>query len=123
MEVDRMKTLYVEVMSSSEALKRVARAWKGASAAKQSEATIGLGSIAELTNLLSPKRMELLRHVAQSPGLSIRKLAQELGRDYKNVHTDVSELESRHLLERDNDGGVIAPYDQLVIRAALRQAA
>jgi predicted transcriptional regulator len=123
MEVDRMKTLYVEVMSSSEALKRVARAWKSASTAKQSEATIGLGSIAELTNLLSPKRMELLRHVAQSPGLSIKKLAQELGRDYKNVHTDVAELESRHLLERDSGGGITAPYDQLVIRAALRQAA
>ena len=118
-----MKALYVEVMSSSEALKRMARAWKSASAARQSEATIGLGSIAELTNLLSPKRMELLRHVAQGPGLSIKKLAQELGRDYKNVHTDVSELESRHLLERDSDGGITAPYDQLVIRAALRQAA
>ncbi|HSW83849.1 MAG TPA: hypothetical protein VLH12_10260 [Usitatibacter sp.] len=118
-----MKTLYVEVMSSGEALKRIARAWKTATAAKHTDATIGLGSIAELTNLLSPKRMELLRHVAQSPGLSVKRLAKDLRRDYKNVHTDVSELEARHLLERNGDGRVIAPYDQLVIRAALRQAA
>ncbi len=93
------------------------------SSGKQADATIGLGSIAELTALLSPKRMELLRHVAQSPGLSIRGLAQDLGRDYKNVHTDVSELESRHLLERDGAGRVTAPYDELIIRAPLRQAA
>ena len=118
-----MKVLYVEVMSSGEALKRFARAWKGATAGKQAEATIGLGSIAELTALLSPKRMELLRHVAQRPKLSIRALAQALRRDYKNVHTDVSELEARHLLERDSSGLVTAPYDELVIRAPLRQAA
>lgn len=118
-----MKTLYVEVMSSGEALKRFSRAWKSASSGKVTDATIGLGSIAELTALLSPKRMELLRHVAQSPGLSIRGLAQALGRDYKNVHTDVSDLEARHLLERDDAGLVTAPYDELVIRAPLHKAA
>ena len=118
-----MKTLYVEVMSSDEALKRFARAWRSASSGKRTDATIGLGSIAELTALLSPKRMELLRHVAQSPGLSIRGLAQALGRDYKNVHTDVAELEARRLLERDRTGLVTAPYDELIIRAALRPAA
>lgn len=118
-----MKTLYVEVMSSREALKRFSRAWKNAAAGEETEATIGLGSIAELTALLSPKRMELLRHVAQSPGLSIRGLAQALGRDYKNVHTDVAELEASHLLERDDTGLLTAPYDELIIRAPLRQAA
>ena len=118
-----MKTLYVEVMSSGEALKRFARDWKAAASRKSAESTIGVGSIAELTALLSPKRMELLRHVVESPGLSIRSLAQALGRDYKNVHTDVSELVDRHLLERDDDGRIKAPYDQLVIRASLRQAA
>ena len=118
-----MKRLYVEVMSSGEALKRFSRAWKGASAGKALDATIGIGSIAELTALLSPKRMELLRHVAQNPGLSIRALAGALRRDYKNVHTDVSELEVRHLLERDDAGLIRAPYDELVIRAPLREAA
>jgi len=50
-------------------------------------------------------------------------LAHALGRDYKNVHTDVSELEARHLLERSAAGLVSAPYDELIIRAPLRQAA
>ncbi|HET7400639.1 MAG TPA: winged helix-turn-helix transcriptional regulator [Usitatibacter sp.] len=118
-----MKTLHVEVMSSGEALKRVTRAWKRASSGKAVDATIGLASIAELTAFLSPRRMELLRHVAQNPGLSIRSLAQALGTDYKNVHTNVAELEATHVLVRDDNGLVTAPYDELVIRAKLRQAA
>ncbi len=118
-----MKRLHVEVMSSGDALKRFSRAWKGAAAGKAQDAIVGVGSIAELLALLSPKRMELLRHVARNPGLSIRALAGALRRDYKNVHTDVSELEARHLLERDETGLVTAPFDELIIRAPLREAA
>jgi len=118
-----MKKINVEVMSSEEALKRFERAWTKAKPDASAEPTIGVGSIADLTTLLSPKRMELLRFVVGHPALSIRALAQSLGRDYKNVHTDVSELESSHLLSRDEEGRVSAPYDEIVIRAPLNQAA
>lgn len=123
MEVGVVRKLYVEVMSSEAALRRFAAAWKKVSAGKMADATIGLGSIAELAALLTPKRMELLRHVALNPGLSIRALAKALGRNYKNVHTDVSDLEVRQLLERDKEGMLSAPYDEIVIRAPLRKAA
>ena len=118
-----MKRLTVEVMNPGEALARFSKAWKSAAAGKSVDATVAVASMAELTALLSPKRMELLGHVAHHPGLSIRALALALGRDYKNVHTDVTELESRHLLRRDAKGLLEAPYDELVIRAPLRQAA
>jgi len=65
----------------------------------------------------------LLQYVAGNPGLSIRALAQALSRDYKNVHTDVTELEARHFLQRNQGGRVSAPYDEIVIRAPLRRAA
>lgn len=67
--------------------------------------------------------MELLQFVAEHPGHSIRAMAQALGRDYKNVHTDVSVLEANHLLSRSQDGRVSAPYDEIIIRAPLRDAA
>jgi len=118
-----VRKLYVEVMGSEVALRRFASAWKKVSAGKAADATIGLGSIAELAALLTPKRMELLRHVALNPGLSIRALAKALGRNYKNVHNDVSDLEDRQLLERDENGTLGAPYDEIVIRAPLRKAA
>ena len=118
-----MKRIYVEVVTSAGALKRFERTWKRIARGGNEDATIGLGSIAELGALLTPKRLELLRRVAESPGLSIRALAGTLRRDYKNVHTDVCELEASHLLERDARGLVRAPYDEIIIRAPLRKAA
>ena len=44
----------------------------------------------------------------------------KLGRDYKNVYKDVRELCEYGLLEKDEKGEVNAPYDQIVIRADLR---
>lgn len=117
-----MKRIAVEVMSSGEALRRMSRAAK---TGRQSSAdpTIGVASIAELSALLSPRRMELLRFVVQNPGLSVRAISRALKRDYKNVHSDVSGLEDNHLIERDDEGKVSAPYDEIVIRAPLRDAA
>jgi len=118
-----MKRIHVEVMRSDAAARRLTKAWRSAEKREPVEPVVGVGSISELTALLSPKRMELLRFVADHPGLSVRALAQALERDYKNVHTDVAELEERYLLERDEAGAVTAPYDEIVIRAPLRKAA
>ncbi|MCZ7564697.1 MAG: hypothetical protein M5U08_13720 [Burkholderiales bacterium] len=118
-----MKRIHVEVMRSDAAARRLTQAWRAAEKGELIEPVVGVGSIGELTALLSPKRMELLRFVADHPGLSVRALAQALGRDYKNVHTDVVDLEERHLLERDDAGMVSSPYDEIVIRAPLRKAA
>jgi predicted transcriptional regulator len=117
-----MKRIHVEVMTPAAALRRFGEVWRTAAADGKVEPTIGVGSIEELGSLLSPKRMELLRHVAEHPGLSVRALSIALGRDYKNVHTDVVDLEEQHLLERDEDGRLIAPYDEIVIRASLTRA-
>lgn len=114
-----MKRIHVEVMTPSAALRRLGEVWRTAAADGKVEPTIGVGSIEELSSLLSPKRMELLRYVAEHPGLSVRALSVALGRDYKNVHTDVADLEEQHLLERDGDGMLTAPYDEIVIRAPL----
>lgn len=65
----------------------------------------------------------MLRHVAAHERLNVRQLAQSLGRDYKNVYTDVSRLVDLGLLERDLDGMLSAPYDEIVIHAGIRDAA
>ncbi len=117
-----MKRIHVEVMSPADALRRFGAAWRSAAFGAGVEPTIGVGSIEELSSLLSPKRMELLRYVAEHSGLSVRALAMALGRDYKNIHTDVTALEEQQLLERDEDGKLTAPYDEIVIRAPLTRA-
>jgi hypothetical protein len=57
------------------------------------------------------------------PGLSIRAIAVALERDYKRVHGDVTELEEWQLIECDENGKLSAPYDEIMIRAPLRDAA
>ena len=57
---------------------------------------------------LSPKRLEMLRHVRQHPA-NITELAKILGRDYKRVHADVSALAHAGLIVRD-ENGIRAPY-------------
>jgi predicted transcriptional regulator len=63
-----------------------------------------------MVRVLSPKRLELLRHVHQNPAKNIRVLAQALGRNYSRVHEDVEALEAAGLLDRDKEG-LRAEYD------------
>jgi predicted transcriptional regulator len=60
--------------------------------------------------VMTPKRLQLLRHVHREPARNIRVLAKALGRDYRRVHEDVEALVAAGLLERDADG-LRAEYD------------
>ena len=73
-----------------------------------------------MVRVLSPKRLELLRHVHQSPARNIRVLAFALGRNYRRVHEDVGALEAAGLLDRDKEG-LRAEYDafDVTMRVAL----
>ncbi|HYZ63496.1 MAG TPA: hypothetical protein VE650_13685 [Acetobacteraceae bacterium] len=73
-----------------------------------------------MIRVLSPERLELLRHVHQHPAKNVRALSQSLGRDYHRVHEDVSALEAAGLLERDEEG-LRAEYDgfEVQMRVAL----
>ncbi len=73
-----------------------------------------------MVRTLSPKRLELLRHLHRHPARSIRALTPTLGRDYRRVHEDVEALEAAGLLDRDEDG-LRADYDafEVSMRVAL----
>jgi predicted transcriptional regulator len=71
-----------------------------------------------LSRLLTQKRMELLGYVKRHQVRSIRALAQALGRDYRNVHSDLKALESAGLLE-NTPKGVRAEYDAIETRIAI----
>ncbi|MGH6631256.1 MAG: hypothetical protein ACREB3_16130, partial [Burkholderiales bacterium] len=45
-----------------------------------------------LLRVMSAKRLEVLRHLRRAGPQSVRRLAGELRRDYKNVHSDVQAL-------------------------------
>lgn len=79
-------------------------------------------SINQLFSAITEKRLELIRYVAAHRGLNTRQLAQTLGRDYKNVYTDVHDLCNYGLLRKDARGKLSAPHDEIVIRADVRRA-
>ena len=114
------KTLYVGVSARDDALDRFEAAWHLASGRK-APAPLALLSFADLPLLvknLSPARWELLKRLKAAGPLTIFALAKLLGRDYKNVHTDVSRLLELRLLERSQDGQVSVPWQ--AVRAELR---
>ncbi|MGQ9370423.1 HVO_A0114 family putative DNA-binding protein [Azospirillum sp. ST 5-10] len=93
----------------------VAAAWKAAEAGEAIEPTDRLyfEDWAALRAVLTPKRYDLLRHLRRTPAESIRALARDLGRDVKRVHEDVTALEELGLIERDADGRLIMPVDEI----------
>ena len=119
-----MKRIEIEIMRSDDALNAAIDTWHIAESGKQVTPRLSFGSIKDLFSAITEKRLELLRYVAaQKEVLNIRQLAQALGRDYKNVHTDVSELEVLGLIEKDDKGVLTVPYDEIVIHAGLTEAA
>lgn len=114
------KTVQIHVGDDLETIgKRVIDAWhraeRGELTGQSAEIHIGFENWETMTRTLSPKRLELLRHVHRHPAKNIRALAQALGRDYRRVHEDVEALGAAGLLDRDKDG-VRTDYDAFDVR-------
>lgn len=118
-----MNRIEINVLKPNAALRAFAETWHGAETGQKVMPRLTFGSLRELFSAITEKRLELLRHVAAHEGLNVRQLAQSLGRDYKNVHTDVTNLVELGLLERGEDGTLSTPYDEIVIHAGIRDAA
>ena len=65
---------------------------------------LNFGSYAELSRLLSPKNLELLETISEHDPESIRETAELVGRDYKQVHRNLSELEDIGVIEFEGGG-------------------
>ena len=76
---------------------------------------VSLHDLPLLLRTLTPARWDLLDRLRDAGPISIYQLAKRLGRDYKNVHTDVTALARIGLIERAGDARVSVPWD--VVRA------
>jgi predicted transcriptional regulator len=99
--------------------KRFASAWNKASRGEPvQESHVTFLEVRTMLDTLSPRRLDLLRHVRQHGAGNVRELSQALGRDYKNVYQDVSVLESAGLLVREGRK-LSAPWDELQANVSL----
>jgi len=109
----------INVGSLDDMGKRFAGAWNKAVAGEQVQEThVTFLNVQTMLDTLSPRRLEMLKHVRQHGASNVRELAQALGRDYKNVHQDVAVLESAGLLVR-NGRKLTAPWDELQANVSL----
>ena len=109
------KVLEIRVGAAADALDRFEAAWNRR-AEKQATRTLcvlTLTSLPQLLKTLSPARWTLLEALRRAGALSIYELAKRLRRDYKNVHTDVTQLAALGVIERAGDNRVLVPWDVL----------
>ncbi len=109
----------IHVGSITDMGERFSRAWKRAASGKSvDEAHVTFLDMQTLLEALSPRRLELLKYVHQHGAENVKELAEQLERDYKNVHQDVTVLENAGLLVRDGRR-LAAPWDELQASVSL----
>lgn len=116
------KTLLIAIRSVEQLEKETLEAFKKAEAGLPGEEPINKLYFSDQNTLfsaLSPKRWELLKLLRKHGPLSIKKLAAELKRDYKNVYDDVKHLSKLDLIDKKEDDTFYVPWDDITIQLAL----
>ena len=115
-----MKNLEINVDESAEAMAtRFIDAWHRAGRGETvEEHHLSFESWAGLVSVLTPRRLELLRHLHRRPAATIAELARALRRDYKRVHADVEALVKAGLIDR-TPTGLRADYGEIRARIAV----
>lgn len=117
------RKIEVTVDDLSGALDRFEQTWQRgvAGTSRSGEVRLTFETLPVLLKSLTPARWKLLEAVKRSGPMSINELARLLGRNYKNVHTDVTRLAELGLIERVPDQRIAVPWD--TITAEMRLAA
>jgi predicted transcriptional regulator len=104
-----------EPMAAS--LARAGAAMKAARQGKSAPAYFGVGfdDVGELFSVFTPKRWELIGVLREGGAMTVAELARQLKRDYKNVYGDCVRLVEWMAIEKDENGLVYAPYDEIVV--------
>jgi predicted transcriptional regulator len=112
------RVLHVKVGESvHESAARAAAAMKALDAGRPVPPYFGV-SFARAGAMLAaftPRRWELIAALRESGPLTIAELARRLGRNYKNVHSDVSQLIDWMAIERLDDGRIRVPWSEIVV--------
>jgi len=108
------RLLEIRIGDARDALDRFEAGWNRRTEGRSPLHILSLADLPLLLRTLTAARWELLERLREAGPLSIYQLAKRLGRDYKNVHTDVSRLVEVGLIEK-RDGRVHVAWD--VVRA------
>jgi predicted transcriptional regulator len=116
----RSRVLELRVGAAADALDRFEAAWNRVLEGGRPVTlrVLSVQTLPLLLQTLTAARWALLERLRAQGPLTVYQLAKRLGRDYKNVHTDVARLLELGLVERGEDGRVAVGWD--TVRAELR---
>jgi len=117
------KQITIGVDESTTTAKEFIEVWKRAERGEtvQEKNRLHFENLEVLLKTLTPGRWALLKRLHANGPMSIRALAKDLGRDYKNVYTDVQRLENIGLIGRTKNDRIKVPWD--IVEARLLLAA
>jgi predicted transcriptional regulator len=100
----KLKRVRITVEPQSRTRARWKKALAGKANSDSARAIITVPSWEVLGKVLSPRRLEILARIPVVKPKSIASLARTLGRDFKNVHADVTFLADLGLIELKAEG-------------------
>jgi predicted transcriptional regulator len=105
-------TLRVTVETFDEVREETLNTIKAASEGEEQPAVVSFATVGELRKILTDRRVELLQALTDTDGAaeSISALAEDLDRDYRSVHDDVTLLSEYGLVFVVEEGQSKRPY-------------
>lgn len=105
--------IHIGAESQERGFDRFINAWEQAERDDHTDAEVHLNfeDLSMLLAIITPRRLDILKTLRQQGPMSIRALAADLARDYKNVHADTRALKEVGLLELTESGVLQAPWD------------
>jgi predicted transcriptional regulator len=125
----RARRLNIGIRSGAERSKALRQAMRRVARGDRTAQEPGLyfESVDELRRIVTEKRLELLLAITRHRPASVHELAGLLGRDYKNVSTDITLLERLGLVRLEAAASKgraqrpTVPYDEIHVTIDLRQ--
>ncbi len=111
------RKISIGIKGADESAQEFVKAWRRAETGQAAEEPVErlyFQDLGTLLQVLTPRRLELLRELHHAGPTSVRALARLLRRDYKNVHQDVEVLERAGLITRNPDRRLIAPWEKVI---------
>jgi predicted transcriptional regulator len=115
-----MKTVTLDVRNPNDAMSDLLHGWK--TGKPQKSARISFATPELLWQVLTAKRWELLKALCGAGPVSIREAARRVEHDVKAVHGDVTALLNAGVLERDETGSIVFPFDAIKVEFLLQAA-
>ncbi|OSQ49549.1 transcriptional regulator [Thalassospira alkalitolerans] len=115
----KANTVTLSVASRDDVTKRALAAFEGTAQG----AHISFASVELLWQTMTTKRWELLKAMTGQGAMSMREAARRVGRDVKSVHGDVHALLDAGVLDREEDGRIVFPFDAVHVDFTLTAAA